>query len=99
MHGNFNIKFYFRIISLVEKYVCPISHIHAVNVSQIFSVKMSKYITGSKRAYKNCDGNILRNISRIVFRLCYAFFEHVVGMDFFMAYQKLDVFCITLPAN
>jgi hypothetical protein len=80
----------------VEKYVYPVSHIHAVNLRQIFSFKMSTYISGSKRAYKNCDKNILPNISQVVLRLRYAFFEHVVGEEFLVAYQKLDVFGVTL---
>jgi hypothetical protein len=83
----------------VEKYVCPISHKQSVNVREIFSVKMIKYIPGSKRAYKNYDENILRNILQVVLRVCFAFFGHVVGVEFSMAYQKRDAFGVTLSAN
>jgi len=70
-----------------------------VNVREIFSVKMCKYISGSKRVYENCDENILWNILQVVLRVCFAFFEHVIGVEFLMAYQKLDVFGVTLSAN
>ena len=59
------------------------------------NIKMNKYISGSKRAYKNCDENILWSILQIVLRVCFAHFEHVVGVAFLMAYQKLDVFGVT----
>lgn len=70
-----------------------------VNLREIFSVKMSKYISGSKRVDENCDENILWNTLQVVLRVGFAFFEHVVGVEFLMAYQKLDVFGFTLSAN
>jgi hypothetical protein len=57
---------------------------------------MSKCITGSERAYNNCDENILWNILQVV---RHAFFEHVVGVEFLIAYQKLNVFGVTLSAK
>lgn len=83
----------------MEKYACPISHKQTVNVRENFSVKMCKYISGSKRAYENYNENILWNILQVVLRVCFAFFEHVVGVEFLMTYQKLDVFDVTLSAS
>lgn len=60
---------------------------------------MSKHITGSEMAYKNCDESIIWNILQVVLRVCYAFFEHVVGVEFLIAYQKLNVFGVTLSVN
>jgi len=38
-------------------------------------------------------------MSQVVFRLFYAFFKHVVGVEYWVVYQKLDVFGVTLSAN